>query len=141
MCVSAGVHCGVLFRVRGAARSLNTLGFHQGAFRKGETPATASPHTTDSPSPSPLCASRQHPEPLALFLLDHNFTETSHLVSPDRLASRADPSWLCSTQLDHFRPGEHTQLLRHRTSLSRVSRLCAQHLVSSRLDSHLESRD
>ena len=66
-CVPAGVHCGVLFRVRSAARSLNTR-----AFLRERLPHLPRPHTMDSPLPRPLCATRQDPEPLALFPLDNN---------------------------------------------------------------------
>ena len=69
-------------------------GLSQRAFLKGETPATVRPHTTDSSLPRPLCASRQDPEPLALFLLDHNFIETS-----DRLCHSRSLGLLCGALL------------------------------------------
>ena len=51
---------------------------------------------------------------LALFLLDTtSLRQTTGCVSPDRLASRAEPSSLCSTKPDHFGRDEHTRRPRH----------------------------
>ena len=75
-CVSAGVHCGVLISCEGRCTESQHTGLSQRAFPEGETPATARPHTTDSPPPRHLCASSQDLEPLALFQLDQSSTET-----------------------------------------------------------------
>ena len=64
----------VSFLREGRRTESQHTGLSQRAFPKGKTPATALPRTTDSPPRRPLCASRQDPEPLALFLLDHSFT-------------------------------------------------------------------
>ena len=131
--------CGVQFCVRGVARSLHTLGFPSAPSPRVRL--RQPPHKGLTTAPSSVryeSGSRAS----ALFLLDNNSTETNDLMcQSDRLASRADCFSLSLCQPDHFGPDEHTRLLRHRTSLSRASRLHAQHLASSRLDSHPESRD
>ena len=72
--------------------------------------------------------------------------QTTGDVSPGCLASRADCFSLSLCQPDHFGPDEHTRRPRHPKISARalLSTSCniarAQHLVSSRLDSHLESR-
>ena len=84
-CVSAGVHCGFLFCVRGSARCLHTLGFPSARSLRERLWQPPRPHTMHSPLPHPLCATSQDPEPLALCLLDHNLTETSDWLIQSRL--------------------------------------------------------
>ena len=86
------------------------------------------PHTTDSPLPNPLRTKRPNLEPLA-FLLLRNKAEAKDL------ASRVNCFSLSLCQPGHFVP---TRLQRHHASQSRVSCLCAPHLVSLRLDSPQE---
>ena len=93
--------CGVLFCARGVARSLHT-GLSHSAFSKGETPPTASPHTTDSPPPRPLCATSQDPQ--LLLPTTTQLRQRTGCVNSDRLASRVERSSLC--QPDHFGPDE-----------------------------------
>ena len=109
-CVRLCVHlwCPVLREVR-CAESPHT-GLSQRAFHEGETPPTARPHTKDSPLPRPLCAACLDPEPLALFPLDNNSTETSERLCQLRsLGLPCGASSLSSTKPDHFGPGEHTR--------------------------------
>ena len=123
----AGVHCGVLFRVKGAARSLHTLGFSS-AFPKREAPSAAPSHDglTTTPSSARSCSTTT------------SLRQATGCVSPDRMASRADRFWLCSTRPGHFGPDEHTRRPRQRLSscsttaqLETSDRLCLpDHLAS-----------
>ena len=69
--------------------------------------------------------------------------QTTGCVSPDRLASRVDCLSLSLLHysvvlsLGHFRPDEHTRLLRHRAYQSRVCKKNAQPLVLLHSSSHL----
>ena len=130
-CVRLLVSTVVSFSWKGRCTESQHTGLSQRAFPKGETPATAHPHRRDSPSPRLLCASRQDPEPPALFLLDNNSTQTS-----DRLCQFRSLGLPCGAlSLYSSNWASHTRLPRHRTSVSRVAGLCAQQLVSLRLDS------
>ena len=70
---------------KGRCTQSQHTGLSHRAFPEGEAPSAAPPHTTDSPLPRLLCASRQ-----ALFLLDNSLTETNdRCVSSDRLVLSA----------------------------------------------------
>ena len=98
--MSAGVHCGVRFCVRGRCAEFPHIGLFQRAFPKGETPATVAPShngLTTTP-PAVRYDTSQDPEPtLSSCSATTALRDTTSCVSPERLASRAD----CSLSLLH----------------------------------------
>ena len=148
-CVSAGVGCGVLFLREGRCAESPHTGLSQRAFpeRLRHLPR---PHTLDLPLPHPLCAASQDPEPLALFLLDHNITEASDRLCQSRslglpcgLLFAQSVNLITSGQMSTHGARDTRRCRRGRARDTRRCQrgLCAQPLVSLRLDSHLESRD
>ena len=101
------------FSCKGRCTESQHTGLRQCAFPKGEAPSAAPSHDGLTTSPSPV-RFESGSRALALFLLDTtSLRQTTGCVSPDRLASRAEPSSLCSTKPDHFGRDEHTRRPRH----------------------------